>query len=118
MAVNERIVVGQALRAGAEQAMYDPGVSVVEMVAKDAARQAFEVDGSGGSLGEMTITVTETCECPNATGVQVACSAICTLSTGGEVSPYKYYELSGQKTYESIIIPEMTFNSEIRVMVR
>ena len=118
MAVNERIVVGQALRAGAEQAMYDPGVSVVETVAKDAARQAFSVDGSGGSLGEMSITVTEYCECPNATGVAVACSAICTLSTGGEVSPYKYYDLSGEKTYESIIIPEMTFNSDIRVMVR
>ena len=118
MAVNERIIVGQALRAGAEQAMYDPGVSVVETVAKDAARQAFTVDESGGSLGEMSVTVTEVCECPGSAGVQVSCSATCTLSSGGEASPYKYYDLSGQKTYESIIIPEMTFNSDIRVMVR
>ena len=55
-------------------------------VAKDAARQAFKVDGTGGSLGEMTITVTQFCQCPGAT-IQVPCSATCTLSSGGEASP-------------------------------
>ena len=118
MAVNERIIVGQALRAGAEQAMYDPGVATVETVAKDAARQAFTFDETGGSLGEMSITVTQFCQCPGATSIQVPCSVTCTLDTGGETSPYKYYNLTGQKTYKSIIIPEMTFNSDIKVMVR
>ena len=117
MAVNERMIVDQALRAGAEQAMYDPGSAVVATVAQDAARQAFEVNGSGGSLGPMTVNVAEFCACPSATGVQVACSSTCTTLAGGAVAPYKYYTLTGQKTYNSIIIPAMTFSPSMTVMV-
>lgn len=118
MAINERMVVDQALRAGAEQAMYDPGAPAVESVARDAARQAFSVDGSGGSLGNMSVNVVEFCTCPAASGIQVACSALCTAPSGDQSVPYKYYRLSGQKTYQSIIIPAMTFNSEMTVQVR
>jgi pilus assembly protein CpaE len=118
MAVNERMIVDQALRAGAEQAMYDPGASIVETVAEDAARQAFTVDGTGGSLGAMTVNVTEFCACPSATSTAVACSTTCTTAAGGTTSPYKYYTLAGQKTYNSIIIPSMTFNSTMTVLVR
>jgi pilus assembly protein CpaE len=118
MAVNERMIVDQALRAGAEQAMYDPGASAVNAVAANAARQAFTVDGSGGSLGDMTVNVTEFCACPSMTSTPVACNSICTTSAGGSAAPYKYYSLAAQKTYDSIIIPAMTFSSNMTVMVR
>ena len=118
MAVNERMIVDQSLRAGAEQAMYDPGAETVKAVAANAARQAFAVDGTGGSLGNMSINVTEYCACPSAASTPVACNSLCTTAAGGSTSPYKYYSLAGQKTYDSIIIPTMTFNSNITVMVR
>ena len=118
MAVNERMIVQQALRAGAEQAMYDPGASVVETVTQDVARQAFQVDGSGGSLGEMSVSVAEDCACPSTINVEVSCSSLCTTSAGGNTAPYKYYKLAGEKTYQSIIIPAMTFNAEMKVQVR
>ncbi len=118
MAVNERMIVDQSLRAGAEQAMYDPGAATVKAVAANAARQAFNVDGSGGSLGNMSIDVSEYCACPSLTSTPVACNALCTTASGGSTSPYKYYSLAGQKTYDSIIIPTMTFNSNMTVMVR
>lgn len=113
MAVNERMIVDQALRAGAEQAMYDVGATGVQTVAEDAAKQAFSVGGSGGSLGAITVNVTRYCACPGSTA-QVACSTVCT----GSVSPYQYYDLSAQKTFDGIIIPSMTFNSNMTVMVR
>jgi pilus assembly protein CpaE len=120
MAVNERMIVDQSLRAGAEQAMYDPGAATVKAVAANAARQAFKVDGSGGSLGNMSINVSEFCACPSSTSTPVACGSLCTSpsSGGASTSPYKYYSLAGQKTYDSIIIPTMTFNSNMTVMVR
>lgn len=118
MAVNERMIVDQSLRAGAEQAMYDPGAATVKTVATNAARHAFKVDGSGGSLGDMSINVQEFCACPSLTSAQVACNAICTTDAGGSTAPYKYYSLAGEKTYDSIIIPAMTFNSSLTVMVR
>ena len=118
MAVNERMLVDQALRAGAEQAMYDPGSSTVQSVVEDAGRLAFNVNGSGGSLGTMTVTVTEYCACPSASTVQVSCSTTCTTSAGGAEAPYKYYTVAGQKTYDSIVIPAMTFNSTMTVQVR
>lgn len=118
MAVNERMIVDQSLRAGAEQAMYDPGAASVKAVAANAARQAFNVDGNGGSLGEMSINVSEFCACPSLTSTPVACNALCTTDAGGSTAPYKYYSLAGQKTYDSIIIPAMTFNSNMTVMVR
>jgi pilus assembly protein CpaE len=118
MAVNERMIVDQSLRAGAEQAMYDPGAAAVKAVAANAARQAFNVDGNGGSLGNMSINVSEYCACPSLTSTPVACNTLCTSPSGGSTSPYKYYSLAGQKTYDSIIIPTMTFNSNMTVMVR
>ena len=113
MAVNERLLVDQALRAGAEQVMFDPGEAFVETVAQDAARLAFEVNGGGGSLGTMTVNVDEYCACPGATTTPVACSTTC---AAGEI--YKYYDLSAQKTYDSIIIPSITFSSNMKVQVR
>ena len=118
MAVNERMIVDQSLRAGAEQAMYDPGAATVKAVAANAARHAFKVDGSGGSLGNMSINVSEYCACPSLTSTPVSCTSLCTSPSGGSTSPYKYYSLAGQKTYDSIIIPTMTFNSNMTVMVR
>ena len=118
MAVNERMIVDQSLRAGAEQAMYDPGAATVKAVAANAARQAFNVDGTGGSLGNMSINVSEYCACPSLTSTPVTCNSLCTTAAGGSTSPYKYYNLTGQKTYDSIIIPTMTFNSNMTVMVR
>ena len=113
LAVNERMIVDQALRAGAEQAMADPGATAVKSVAEYAAMQSFSVGESGGPLGEISITVNEYCACP-ATTTNVSCSITC--SSGG--NPYRFYDLSATKTYNSMIIPEMTFNSNMTVQVR
>ena len=113
LAVNERMIVDQALRAGAEQAMADPGATTVKSVAEYAAMQSFSVGGSGGSLGEISIAVNDYCACPG-TSVSVSCSGTC--SGGG--NPYRFYDLSATKTYSSMIIPEMTFNSNMTVQVR
>lgn len=42
----------------------------------------------------------------------------CTTAAGGSTLPYKYYSVTGQKTYDSIVIPTMTFNPTMSVMVR
>ena len=55
---------------------------------------------------------------PSTINVEVSCSSLCTTSAGGNTAPYKYYKLAGEKTYQSIIIPAMTFNAEMKVQVR
>ena len=113
MAINERILMDQALRAGAEQAMFDPGQTAVEGVVQSAARIGFKVDGSGGALGEMTVNVTEYCTCPDAPTTAISCSTACSVADS-----YKYYTIAGSKTYQSVIIPDITFNSSLKVQVR
>ncbi|OFX02669.1 MAG: hypothetical protein A3E78_08115 [Alphaproteobacteria bacterium RIFCSPHIGHO2_12_FULL_63_12] len=116
LAVSDRMNLDQSVRAGAEFAMNSvEDETLLEDMVKSAATGAYGTQmGDVNSSDIPDVDVTKSCECPDASGVAVACDALCV----GDVPPSIYYDFAASKDYQGIFIPDFTLETEMKVQVR
>lgn len=119
---HQRMAIDQVLRAGAQQAMLDKSASaaaeeVVKVINIMAASGNFAV-GSTVPVNEkppLTVGASRYCVCPDATeGPHVACSTICT----GAKPTLAFYSIRAQSRSSNMLLPNFSFEPQIRVQVR
>jgi Flp pilus assembly protein TadG len=116
LAVNDRMRLDQATRAGAEFAMnsVDDGDTIEDMV-KASATGAYGTDLNDVDSEDIPDVEAEMyCECPDAPGVVAACSALCT----GDVVPSAYWRIEASKNYNGVFIPSFPMATQITVQTR
>jgi Flp pilus assembly protein TadG len=116
LAVNDRMRLDQATRAGAEFAMnsVDDGDTIEDMV-KASATGAYGTDLNDVDSEDIPDVEAEMyCECPDAPGVVAACSALCT----GDVVPSAYWRIEASKNYNGVFIPSFPLATQITVQTR
>lgn len=124
MAIYEKMMIGQALRAGAQLAMAGAEKDDVLDVLRQVASENFTLAGSaeaapggaasGGMAAEsksLAVSVSRYCACPGTTFVQVGCGGIC--DTG---LPARFYRLTATKTFDGVILPAFSLDGTIDVM--
>ena len=113
-AIYEKMSINQALRAAAQSAIATQDVNAVRNILISSAEANFSViSGNAGDQDTLAVDVIRYCVCPNATGTVVACTTICT-----SLQPvYELYELSATKTYTGILLPAMTLDGTLDVLV-
>ncbi len=115
LAVSERMALDHALRAGAQEAMNDPGEPrVLELMRKTAESNFTLDDGSSADSTPLALSVTRFCACPDNVGFAVACSTICP----GSKPTFIYYRMSGEKSYSGWIMPVFGFAPAVQVQIR
>jgi pilus assembly protein CpaE len=116
LAVNDRMRLDQATRAGAEFAMnsVDDGDTIEDMV-KASATGAYGTDLNDVDSEDIPDVEAEMyCECPDAPGVVAACTALCT----GDVVPSAYWRIEASKNYNGVFIPAFPLATQITVQTR
>ena len=109
------MTIDHALRAGAQSAMTDPGVTTVQQVVNSVAARNFTLASPGSSTSEMlTTNVRRYCACPSAPAASVDCLTSCS----GSSPTYVYYSLSGTYGVVGMIMPTVMLNPSILVQVR
>jgi pilus assembly protein CpaE len=116
LAVNDRMNLDQAVRAGAEFAMnnVDDEDTLEEMVKSAATGVYGSQPGDVNSSNTPTVDVTRTRERPDAPGAAASCDQLCT----GEIVPYIYYDFLASKAYQGIFIPDFAMQTQMKVQVR
>lgn len=121
LAIHERMNLDQAVRAGAEFAMHEVrDTDELEKLMTGAAvgewRDTSDPDVDVSNYDPPTVDASVWCECPDNPGVTVACGTTICTSTG--FPPSVYYQLTAERIYEGIILPNIPLSTEIRVQVR
>lgn len=116
LALNERMNLDQAVRAGAEFVMNDvtDESDLEELVGAAATGYSSDDPQNVNSSPRPTVDVVMSCSCPGVT-TPPSCSEIC---TSNERPPNVYYDISATKTYEAIFLPDFALRTQIRVQVR
>lgn len=116
LAISDRMNLDQSVRAGAEFAMNNvEDETTIEDMVRSAATGAYGTNLSNVNSSDIpTVDATRSCECPDAAGVAVSCTMLCT----GDVPPSIFYDIQASKNYEGIFIPDFAMNTEIKVQVR
>lgn len=119
---HQRMAIDQVLRAGAQQAMLDKSTSpaaeeVVKVLNIMAAAGNFAV-GSTVPVQEkppLIVGASRYCVCPEAIEVpQETCSTICT----GSKPTLAFYSIRAQSRSSNMLLPNFSFEPQIRVQVR
>jgi pilus assembly protein CpaE len=106
LAINRKMTVDAMLRAGAEAAISDPGITKVRDVASYAA--------GNGVPSDMSISATRSCACPENISAAVSCSTVCASSK----SPYVFYTLGADGFYNPILLPRIALHSSLAIQVK
>lgn len=118
LAVHERMNLDQAVRSGAEFVMNDVSDKdeIKKLVIAAATGTYSETPNDVESAERPTVTVPDpVCECPDNPGTAVSCSG--TLCSN-DMPPSVYYYIHAKKTYEALLLPDMSLQTEITVQVR
>lgn len=116
LAVNDRMRLDQAARAGAEFAMnsVDDGDTIEDMV-KASATGAYGDDLDDLNSEDIPAVDAEMfCECPDAPGVAAACNTLC----AGDVVPSSYWRIEASKNYNGVFVPRFPISTQITVQTR
>lgn len=115
MAISERMTIDSVLRAGAHEAMNDPGEDkVLEVLYAMSAKNFPLSDGvapDGLNAPKFTVEY-PVCDCPEQQ--DVSCDATC----DGDVSTSIFYRLTGEKTFTGNFLPTIDLGPSVRVQVR
>lgn len=116
LAINERMLLDQATRAGAELAMnsVDDETTLENMVVSSATGaygQALN-DIDSGEIPE--VDATQFCECQDSPGTAVSCSTLC----AGDIVPSSYWSFLTSKDYNGIFVPTFELSTELTVQTR
>jgi Flp pilus assembly protein TadG len=116
LAAHQHMTMDHILRAGAQSAMSDPGVTNVLNILNIAAAQNFTVDGSSPSNGKplLTLTANRYCACPDTMTPTNDCSIICKVPKPA----LAFYSLRAERVYDGIFVPPFTLAPKLEVQVR
>ncbi len=116
LAVNERMVLDQATRSGAELAMNSvDDTATLESMVVSSATGAYGLALNDVASGDIPqVDVTQFCECPDAPGTAVTCTNLCT----GEIVPSTYWHFATTKAYNGIFVPTFQLATELTVQTR
>lgn len=116
LAVNERMLLDQATRAGAELAMNSvDDEDTLENMVVSSATGAYGQDLNDVNSDEIPeVDVTQFCECPDAPGTAVTCTNLCT----GDIVPSTYWSFLTTKDYNGIFVPTFELSTELTVQTR
>ena len=114
MAVYDKMMMSQVLRAGSHSAIADSTVADVRSILETTAADNFTVAQGDPAPGELAVDVVQYCICANDTSVRVACTATCT----GGGSPNQFYELSANMEFNGVMLPNFTLAGEMSVMAQ
>jgi pilus assembly protein CpaE len=116
LAINERMLLDQATRAGAELAMNSvDDEETLENMVKASATGAYGDELDDVDDGEIPdVDVTRFCECPDAPGTAVVCDNLCT----GDVVPSIYWSFLTSRDYDGIFVPTLELSTELTVQTR
>jgi pilus assembly protein CpaE len=112
MAVYERMMINQVLRAGAQPAFQGMNDSVVLTVLQETAAENFTVAEGEATGDELEVGVNSYCACPGDVAVGVGCGSTC---ESGSVA-FRLFRLTASKAYEGVILPEFTLSGSLEVM--
>ena len=110
-AIYERMTIDHVLRAGAQEAMNDPGKARVLAVLNATAAQSFPP--ADAPIFKVNDLYDPRCECPENKGVNVTCTTTCSGPTATSI----YYNLEGKTTYDGIFM-SIDLASSVEVQVR
>ena len=115
MAISERMTIDSVLRAGAHEAMNDPGKDKVLEILVATSQMNFSlangVAPDGLNAPRFTVDY-PVCDCPEQQ--DVSCSATC----AGNASTSIFYRLTGEKTFTGNFLPAIKLGPSVRVQVR
>lgn len=112
-AIYQRMMIGQALRAGAQLAMVGADEAAIRDALQQVAGANFTLaDGADPAAGSLSVTVASYCGCPGAALAQVDCTAVCT--DGGAAA--RFYRLAASKTFDGILLPDFPVAGAIEVV--
>lgn len=116
LAITERMTLGHILRAGAQSATEDVGVTKISQSLRTTAAKNMTVAATGAAGTDTTValTVRRMCACAAQPSVELACSATCAQKAPTQI----YYILSGSKTYSGLLLPRISQTKSLKVQVR
>lgn len=127
MAIYEKMMIGQALRAAAQRVMSGGDEDDVRAVLREVASQNFAiaeegvtqvgsqdgvVDDGASPDGALSIGVGRYCACPGATFVQVGCTTVCDSGPGAT----EFYRLTASKTFDGVMLPGFDLSGSVTVL--
>ena len=116
LAVNDRMRLDQAARAGAEFAMnsVDDAATIEDMV-KASATGAYGDDLNDVDSSKIPdVAAAMYCECPDAPGVAASCGNLC----AGDVVPSAYWRIEASKDFNGVFVPAFPIATQITVQTR
>ncbi len=116
LAINERMALDQATRAGAELAMNNvDDEEALENMVVSAATGAYGQELDDIDSSEVPeVDVTHFCECPDSPGTAVTCSNLCS----GDIVPSAYWSFLTTKDYDGVFVPTFELSTELTVQTR
>jgi hypothetical protein len=116
LAFNAQMNLDQAVKSGAQFVMSDvTDESTLEDLMTSAATGRSSNDPQNvNNQNAPTFDAPKVCKCPGSEA-SVSCDNLC---TAGSIPPFVYYTLTGQQTYDAIVLPDFNLQASIRVQVR
>lgn len=112
MMAHDKMMISQALRAGAQSAIAAKNDTVVRSVIETTAAENFTL-AAGAPVGdELAVAVSQYCVCPDAMSTVVDCSTICV----GIGTPSRFYDLSANKTFQGVLLTGFTITGQMSVI--
>lgn len=112
MAIYERMMMNQVLRAGAHPALQGANENVVRSVLEETAAENFTVADGDASGDQLELDVETSCACPGDTDAGVMCGAVCESGTPS----LRFYRMTASKTFQGVMLPEFTLFYSLEVM--
>lgn len=116
LAFNAQMNLDQAVKAGAQFVMSDVSeeATLQDLMTAAATGHSSTDPQNVNNQNAPSFTAPKTCKCPGSDAA-VSCDQLC---TAGSVPPFIYYTLTGQQTYNAIVLPDFNLQASIRVQVR
>jgi pilus assembly protein CpaE len=112
MAIYERMMMNQVLRAAAQPALQGATESVVRAVLEEIAAENFTVADGEATGDELELDVETSCACPGDADAGVMCGASCESG----VTAMRFYRLTASKTFQGVMLPEFSLFYSLEVM--
>ena len=112
MAIYQRMMMNQVLRAGAQPALQGANETVVLSVLEATAAENFTVAEGDAAGDELELDVQTSCACPGEASVGAACGTVCDSGSPA----LRFYRMTAGKTFQGVMLPEFTLFYSLEVM--
>jgi pilus assembly protein CpaE len=118
VAVSQRAVIDDSLRAGVQGALMDLGEDKVRGLVETVASGSMNTSPNPDirlSGGDFNASAARFCVCPGSVSTTISCS---TGTCSGSAKPFVYYRIAAQKTHDTILLPSVPLRGSILVQVQ